>query len=594
LPDGEFTLNAIGGNRKKEEEMTLGKIAILFALAGAQTVWAQKWTISTLVDDTTACPGSSGGLFNIATLFPAINGPWVVFLDSGDDNCTADNGPSIWSYNLISKALVKLVDTSTPIPEGTGDFEGFNELGQNLQINDGTVVFHGNGSGYDPATGCADGLYTVAVDGGAIHRVVDYTLTLPGYGGNYCHLSASYGINGLLGASINRGKVYFSAEAVGGPYANSGVWWAPANVNTTESELHLIADMSTVYTTPFNYIIDSWTGGFIGAAGLAFTGGGMIGGAGLFVNSPSNPILLSSYVLPGDAAHDTTYPDDASFYIGPVVDGDGIFFIGTDPFYQGTCGNGGGTGSGTFTGVFRTGLTGGTATSIMNTCNTQPNGDPLNGANSFNQLAANEGIAVFTVGDNTTGNTVLDSSVNGVVSQLIAPGEPLPTGASCSGAYHATGCATVISPVGTGGINGGRVVFNAEGGPYWFDEGIYVASLPCAASVTSDVSIDLGSLTYDSTTKLWSQTATVTNSGAKALSGPLSLVLEDLTSGVTLADPNGTTVCFTPERSSYINLYLSSNNRLPVGASTKATLSFYDPSDAAIVFTSEVVGPGAR
>jgi hypothetical protein len=206
----------------------------------------------------------------------------------------------------------------------------------------------------------------------------------------------------------------------------------------------------------------------------------------------------------------------------------------------------------------------------------------------------NEGTAIFTVDDNTTGNIVLDSSINGAVSKLIAPGDPLPSGASCSGAFHAPGCSTVISPVGTGGINGGRVVFNAEGGPYWYDEGIYIASLPCATSVTSDVSIDLGSLSYDSTTKLWSQTATVTNSGTKALSGPLSLVLADIASGVTLVNPNGATVCFAPKRSAYINLYLSSNSRLPVGGSTKATLSFYDPSDAAVAFTSEVAGPGAR
>ena len=575
--------------------MTMGKIAILFALAGSQTIWAQTWTITKVVDNTTACPGSSNGYFNPAgSAVSAINGPWVVFEDTGDDNCTADDGQSIWSYNLITQALVKLVDTSTPIPEGVGNFESFGALGENLQVNNGTVVFHGSGSGYDPATGCSDGLYTVSVVGGKIYRVVDYTMTLPGYGGNYCHLGTSYGINGLLGISIERGKVVFSAEAVGGPSANGGVWWAPANVNTTEADLHLIADMSTPYTTPFNAIIDSWSGGFIGATGIAFTGGGQIGGAGLFVNSPSTPILLSSYVLPGDTAHDTTYPDDASYYIGPVVDGSNIFFIASDPFYQGTCGNGGGTGTGAFTGVFRTRLTGGTATSIMNTCNTLPNGDPLNGPNSFNQLAANEGTAVFMVTDNTTGGYVLDSSINGVLSEILAPGDALPTGASCSGANHATGCATVVSPPGTGGINGGRVVFNAEGGPYWYDEGIYVASLPCAASVTKDVSITLGSLTYSSTTKLWSQTATVANPGTTGIAGPLSLVLADLTSHVTLANRNGTTVCFSPEGSPYIDLYVSSNNKLPAGTSTKITLEFSDPSDAGIAFTSEVARAGAR
>jgi hypothetical protein len=577
--------------------MTFCKIAVLMVLAGSQMTWAQTWTIAKVVDNTTACPGSSGGVFNPLGTYPAIYGPWVVFSDPGDDNCTANNGPSIWSYNLITKALVKLVDTSTPIPEGTGDFVGLSAVGSvnNLQVNEGTVLFYGYGSGYNTTTSCTGGLYTVSVAGGTIYRVVDYTMALPGYGGNFCGLNTSNGINGLLGMSLSRGKVVFSAEAVGAPSANDGIWWAPANVNTTESELHLIADMSTVYTSPFPagcspgfcQIVDQWTGGFIEGATTAFTGGSQVGADGLFVNSPSTPILLSNYVLPGDTAHNSGYPDNASYYSGPVVDGDGIFFIASDPFYNGTCAGG------AFTGIFKTGLSGSTVGSILNTCDTQPNGDSI-GANSFNQLAANEGTAVFPVLDNTTGNYVLDSYVNGALLQLIAPGEPLPTGASCSGAYHATGCVTGISPPGTGSINGGRFVFGASGGPYWYDDGIYVASLHCAVSDTSDVSVTLGSLSYDSAEKLWFQTATVTNSGTKALSGPLSLVLAGLTSGVSLENPNGTTVCFAPERSSYINLALPAGNKLAVGGKAEVTLAFSDPSDATIKFTSEVAGPGAR
>ena len=112
--------------------------------------------------------------------------------------------------------------------------------------------------------------------------------------------------------------------------------------------------------------------------------------------------------------------------------------------------------------------------------------------------------------------------------------------------------------------------------------------------MTKDVSITLGSLTYSSTTKLWSQTATVANPGTTGIAGPLSLVLADLTSHVTLANRNGTTVCFSPEGSPYIDLYVSSNNKLPAGTSTKITLEFSDPSDAGIAFTSEVARAGAR
>jgi hypothetical protein len=525
----------------------------------------------------------------------------VVFEDTGGYQCTtANGGQSIWSYNLITNALVKLADTNTPVPapKGAGNFVGFttgNCCDNNLQVHDGTVLFYGYDSGSNSTDpNCYGGLYTVPVGGGAIHRIVDYTMTLPGAGGRFCGLQNSYGINGVLGMSLDRGKVVFSA---GTTTADDGVWWAPANVNTTESDLHLIADGSTVYQSPFPtgcsapdcWTIVQWAAGFIGGSTTVFAGGrGETGADGLFVNSPSSPILLSSYVLPGDEAHNAAFPYNASFYVLPVVDGNYIFFAAFDPEYQGTCGGG------WFGGIFKTSLAGGTAANIMNSCDMQPNGDPLNGQDSFNQLAANEGTAVFQVLDNTTGNVVLDSSVNGVLSQMIGPGDPLPTGASCDGVFEAPGCVTTVSPPGTGGINGGRVVFGAEGGPFWWDYGIYFASLPCASALTSDVSIDLGSLTYNSTTKTWSQTATVTNSVKRAIPGPLSLVLANLTSGVVLENGNGSTVCFAPAGTSYINLNLPASNKLAPGASTEVTLEFAAPSNATIAFTSQLAGPGAR
>jgi hypothetical protein len=588
---------------------TLHGIAlVLLLIMGAPTVWSQTthWTIDKIVDNTTKCPGTTSGYFNPNGEFPAINGEWVVFLDEGNDGCAANNGQSIWSYNLVTKALTKLVDTGTevPVPAGVGKFTAFvpnNTL--NLQVNDGTVLFWGLDNGHNAKyPQCAGGLYTIPVNGGTIHRVVDYTMTLPGQGGYFCGLNPGPGLTGLQGMSISAGKVVFSAQA--DPGANDGVWWAPANVDTTEADLHLVADGSTIYDSPFPagcnpkvscWQIYQWGDGFIGGSTIAFTGGGGNPGPwGLFLNSIKDPILQSNYILPGDTDHDTHHPDQASAYTVPVVDGNNIFFIASDPFYLGTCGNGG-SGTGTFAGVFETSLAGGTATSIMNTCDDQPNGDKLL-ANSFNYLAANQGTAVFQVQENLGGGQyqyVLDSSTNGVVSQLIAPGDALPSGASCNGAYHAMGCATSISPPGTGGMNGGRVVFGAEGGAYWYDDGIYVASLPCAGSVTSDVSITLGKLAYSASTGTWSQTATIKNIGNVALTAPLSLVVQDLTSGASLSNLNGTTVCFAPAGSSYINFNFSANE-LAIGKSAEVTLEFSAPSTAKISFISEVAGAGAR
>jgi hypothetical protein len=581
-------------------------VLLFLLLMGAPAVWSHttsqtnptsQWTIEMIVDNTTPCPGTNG-YFNPDWQYPAINGEWVVFVDSGNDGCAANDGPSIWSYNLVTQTLTKLVDTGTavPVPKGVGNFTWFSV--SNLQINDGTVLFYGVDNGYNSQTNCSGGLYTIPVSGGTIHRVVDYSMTLPGWGGYFCELSDDIGDDGIEGISISAGKVVFSAQA--NPGANNGVWWAPANVNTTEADLHLVADGSTVYSSPFPagceppncWTIDQWGHGNTGGSTIAFTGGGEVGPNGLFLNSIKDPILLSNYVLPGDTDHNTGYPDEASDYWGPVVDGNNIFFIGSDPFYNGTCGNGG-SGQGTFDGIFETSLAGGAAKSIMNTCDAQPNGDQLNGQNSFNYVVANEGTAVFQVADNTTGQYVLDSFVNGVVSKLIAPGDPLPSGASCNGAYHATGCATSVYPPGTGGMSGGRVVFGAEGGPYWYDDGIYVASLPCAGSVTSDVSITLGQLAYDSSTGTWAQTTTLKNIGTEPITAPVSLVLEGLSSGASLTNPKGATVCFAPAGSPYIDFNLPSN-KLGVGKSAEVTLKFKAPATAVITFTSEVVAAGAR
>lgn len=579
--------------------MKLRIIAILcLLLLGAPAIWAQTWKTSLVVDNTVPCPGSHGGTFNpYSAQYPAIDGEWVVFIDSGDDNyCTANDAESIWSYNLVTKQLRNLVDTSTPVPEGTGDFEGFIPVccTGNVSVRDGIVLF----SGYDSGSrdNCTGGLYTVPVGGGTIYRVVDYTMKLPGYGGSFCFLNSDLN-NGMLGATLDQGKIVFSAQATGaGLSANDGIWWAPVNVNTKESDLHRIADFDTVYQSPFPQgckqpdcsTINSWSGSDIGGTTIAFASYSDsfgVGAAGLFLDKYDTPILLSDVVLPGDENTDPAHPYDYSYYDDPVMDGDNIFFIAFDPWYQGSCAGG------TFMGVFEISTsTGSKPSSVMNSCDTQPNGDSLT-ANSFNQMAANEGSAVFQVTDNTTGASLLDASVNGVVSQLIAPGDPLPSGASCSGGYHAPGCVNTVMAPGIGGMNGGRVAFVASGGAYWYDEGIYVASLPCASAAS--VSVKPGTLTYDSKTGVWSETATATNSGKEAITGPLSLVLAKLTSGVTLANGNGSTVCFAPAGSPYVNLTLT-DNELNSGKSVKVKLEFDGPADAEITFTSKVAGAGAR
>jgi hypothetical protein len=574
--------------------MILRRTAILGLLMAASAAWGQ-WTIDKIVDNTTPCPGTKG-TFNVNTEFPAIYGPWVVFLDAGDDKCTANDGPSIWSYNLTTKKLTKLADTETeiPAPSGAGKFTTFTPVStSNLQVNEGLVLFYGAGAG--SSKGCTGGLYTVPVSGGAIHRVVDYTMKLPGYGdGVFCNLDA---------ASISGNTVAVSVGTRGSAYEDDGVWWVPANVNATEADFHLIADGSTIFQSDFpkNCVqphcqtIYEWFDGFVSGSNVVFTGdGGNPGPYGIFLNSIANPILLSNTILPGDDGHESGYPALASFFSSPIIDGDSVYFLAIDMAYKGTCGNGGGSGQGNFTGVFRTSLGGGPPANILNSCDKQPSGYTLNGANSFENLAAGEGAAVFQVKEYKNAHTlnqVLDAWVDGRVSKLIGPGDPLPTGADCNGEYHAPNCVTQVSPPGTGGMSGGRVVFGVEGGPVWWYDGIYVASLPCAENLTSDVSIDLGTLSVDPVTRLRTQNVKVTNSSDRSIAGPLSLVLTRLTGGVSLENRSGTTVCFADPNSEYVDIAVASNALAP-GKSVDVTLEF--SGAGAVGFTPEVAGVGAR
>ena len=589
--------------------MNLRILAFLCILAPVPITAAASspWTITKVADGTTPCPGGKGNFYP-SNEFPAINGAWVVFVDSGQGNCVGGFGQSIWSYNLLTKKLVRLVDVNTAVPaaKSGGKFTSFVNLTSNtLQINGGLVLYSGQGTGSNSSDYCSDGLYTVPVTGGTSHRVVDYSMTLPGYGGSFCYPTVDTGTPfGIQGMSLFQNKVYFSAYAknpnTGSP--NFGIWWAPANVNTKETDIHLIADSSVVYESKLPkgcsdtscLTINGWNGAFAAPAGLAFSGiGDNPGPNGLFLNTSTTPILLSNYVLPGDKAPSKNYPDDASLFLQPVIDGNNIFFIGNDPNYTGTCGNGGGSGQGQFWGIFETTIAGGSAKAIMTTCNSLPASHKVAGSNSFLSLAASEGIAVFGVEDETTGESIDDVSVNGAVSQLIAPGQALPTGANCDGSPGAAGCAYSVWPAGNDGISGGRVVFTAEGGATPSDEGVYLASLACAAKLTTGVSLQLGKPAYNSKSKSWTQTVTIDNKGTKPLSGPISLALTKLTAGVTLTNPTGSTVCFATPGSTFVDFNLT-NGRLSAGQSAQLTLDFAAPSTAKITFTPAVAGSGAR
>jgi len=102
-------------------------------------------------------------------------------------------------------------------------------------------------------------------------------------------------------------------------------------------------------------------------------------------------------------------------------------------------------------------------------------------------------------------------------------------------------------------------------------------------AVASPVSLSFGSITYSSKTGLYSETVTLTNTTNGTLTGPMSLELTNLPSGVVLTDATGTT-----NGNPYVR-FLASGKTLKKGASTSITLTFTAASLSDITFGTEVV-----
>lgn len=102
-------------------------------------------------------------------------------------------------------------------------------------------------------------------------------------------------------------------------------------------------------------------------------------------------------------------------------------------------------------------------------------------------------------------------------------------------------------------------------------------------TVASPVSLAFGGITYNSRTRLYSETVTLTNNTGAALTGPMSLELTNLPSGVVLTDATGTT-----NGNPYMR-FLTSGKTLRKGASVSITLTFTAASLSDVTFGTEVV-----
>ena len=117
------------------------------------------------------------------------------------------------------------------------------------------------------------------------------------------------------------------------------------------------------------------------------------------------------------------------------------------------------------------------------------------------------------------------------------------------------------------------------------------AACACASDVSQSVHITRGSIAVNAKKGVYEQIVTVVNTSAKAITGPLSLVLDNLTPGVTLTRASGRTSLMLPADSPYIDGAKS----LAPGRSLSFKLQFINPDGTDFDYDARVLaGPQSR
>ncbi len=113
--------------------------------------------------------------------------------------------------------------------------------------------------------------------------------------------------------------------------------------------------------------------------------------------------------------------------------------------------------------------------------------------------------------------------------------------------------------------------------------GVY--GLQCGSDLTGIASIVRSGFSYQFSNGHFLQTATVTNTSTSSIPGPLSVLVQHLSSNATLANSTAATTCGAG--GSFVNVPMSTPYLAP-GASVSVTLNFGNPSRAGITYTPSV------
>jgi hypothetical protein len=116
---------------------------------------------------------------------------------------------------------------------------------------------------------------------------------------------------------------------------------------------------------------------------------------------------------------------------------------------------------------------------------------------------------------------------------------------------------------------------------------------PVADSVTNPaVAVAKSGFRINHANGQWVQSVTLTNDNTYAINGPVVLVLDSLTSGLTLANADGHTQFQTPKGTPYVYLPLDNASQLAQGQSMTVTLEFANPKNSSITYSAMIYAGG--
>ena len=112
--------------------------------------------------------------------------------------------------------------------------------------------------------------------------------------------------------------------------------------------------------------------------------------------------------------------------------------------------------------------------------------------------------------------------------------------------------------------------------------------------VTAKVQITRSAFRFNNNTRTYVQRVTIKNTSTTPITGPISLVLDNLSSNASVAADSGITTIVAPLGSPYLNFVLSGTSLAP-GATATVGINFVDPTNTLITYTPRILaGAGTR